>query len=105
MRAAYQGWLDSGLTCRKRWLQPMPKVAMTHSNANISSPQSVTSNIAQSPPRQFDLNTRLTRLTKTQHPNQTNLGYSNRVRVHAAHNREHDCHDRFTLYRACTHSP
>jgi hypothetical protein len=36
MRAIYQGWLDSGLTCIKQWLHPMPKTAMTHSNANIS---------------------------------------------------------------------
>jgi hypothetical protein len=46
-----------------------------------------------------------TRLTNSQHLNHTNPGYSNRVRVHAAHDHEHDCRDNFTLYRGCTHSP
>jgi hypothetical protein len=78
MRAIYQGWLGSGLTCRKRWLHPMPKTAMTHSNANISS-RSATSNVPQR--------------------------FSNRVSMHAAHNCEHDCHDSSTLCRGCTHSP
>jgi hypothetical protein len=32
MGAIYQGCLDSGLTHRKLWLHPMPKVAMTHSS-------------------------------------------------------------------------
>jgi hypothetical protein len=45
MRAIHQGWPDSCLTCRKRWLHPMAKAAMTHSNANTSS-QSATSNIS-----------------------------------------------------------
>jgi hypothetical protein len=31
MRAVQQGRLDVGLTCRKRWLQPIPKAAITHS--------------------------------------------------------------------------
>jgi hypothetical protein len=47
MRVIYQGWLDSGLTCRKRWLHPMPKASMT--NAKSSSPRNVTSNIPQNP--------------------------------------------------------
>jgi hypothetical protein len=42
-----------------------------------------------------------------QTPNQTKpiLGSSNRVRVHAAHDREHGCHESFILYRGCTHFP
>jgi hypothetical protein len=31
MRAIPQGRLDSSLSCRKVWLQPIPKAAMTHS--------------------------------------------------------------------------
>jgi hypothetical protein len=27
------------------------------------------------------------------------------VRVHAAHDHEHDCYNSFTLCRGCTHSP
>jgi hypothetical protein len=41
------------------------------------------------------------------HPNIStipNAGYSNRVRIHATHNREHDCNDSSTLCRGCTHS-
>jgi hypothetical protein len=30
---------------------------------------------------------------------------TNHVRVHAAHDHEHDCYNSFTLYRGCTHSP
>jgi hypothetical protein len=45
MWAIHQGWSDSDLTCRKWWLQPMPKAAMTHYSNNISSPRSATSNI------------------------------------------------------------
>jgi hypothetical protein len=30
---------------------------------------------------------------------------TNYVRVHAAHDREHDCQDSFTLCKGCTHSP
>jgi hypothetical protein len=44
----------------------------------------------------------------TNHPNIPtipNPGYSNRVRIHAAHNHEHGYHDSSTLYRGCTHSP
>jgi hypothetical protein len=47
----------------------------------------------------------MTRLTNSQLPNHINPGYSNRVRVHATHDCEHDCHYSFTLYRGCTHSP
>jgi hypothetical protein len=47
MRAIQQGRLDAGLTCRKRWLQPMPRVA--HYTSIISSPRNVTSNLPQSP--------------------------------------------------------
>jgi hypothetical protein len=65
-RAICQGWLDSGLTCRKRYLHPMPKAVKTHSNANISSPQSTMSNIPQSPLWQFNPNTRLTILRTSQ---------------------------------------
>jgi hypothetical protein len=46
---------------------------------------------------------RLTKLwTKPTIPTQVS---SNRVRVHAAHNREHDCYDSSTLYGGCTHYP
>jgi hypothetical protein len=31
MMAIQQGRLDVGLTCRKRWLCPLPKAVMTHS--------------------------------------------------------------------------
>jgi hypothetical protein len=31
MRAIQLGRLDAGLTCRKQWLQHIPKVGMTHS--------------------------------------------------------------------------
>jgi hypothetical protein len=31
MRATPQGRLDLGLTCRKWWLEPIPKAIMTHS--------------------------------------------------------------------------
>jgi hypothetical protein len=51
MRAIKHGRLDSGLTRRKRGLQPMPKAAMTHYTSNISSPRNVTSNLPQSPLR------------------------------------------------------
>jgi hypothetical protein len=37
-----------------------------------------------------------------QHPTH---GSSNHVRVHAAHECEHDCQDSFTLHRGCIHSP
>jgi hypothetical protein len=47
----------------------------------------------------------MTRLTNSQHSNHTNPGYSNRVRVHAAHDCEHGCHDSSTFYRGCTHFP
>jgi hypothetical protein len=30
---------------------------------------------------------------------------TNHVRVHAIHDREHDCYNSFTLYRGCTRSP
>jgi hypothetical protein len=68
--------------------------------AKSSSPRHVTSNIPQSPLWYLDL-----RLTDSQHSNHTNPGYSNRVRVHAAHDNEHSCHDSSTLCRGCTHSP
>jgi hypothetical protein len=55
MRIVHQGRLDLGLTCRKRWLHPMPKAAMTHYNTNNSSPRSVISNLPQSPLWQSDL--------------------------------------------------
>jgi hypothetical protein len=55
MRAIHQGRLDSGLTCRKRWLHPMPKAPMANYNANNSSPRSVTSNLPQSPLQQSNL--------------------------------------------------
>jgi hypothetical protein len=55
MQSIHQGWLDSGLTCRKRWLHPIPKAAITDSNSNISSPRRATSNIPQSPLWQFNL--------------------------------------------------
>jgi hypothetical protein len=45
MRIVHQGRLDLGLTCRKWWLHPMPKAAMTHYNTNNSSPRSVISNL------------------------------------------------------------
>jgi hypothetical protein len=32
-------------------------------------------------------------------------GFTNHVRVHAAHDREHGCHNSFTLCRGCTCSP
>jgi hypothetical protein len=47
----------------------------------------------------------MTKLTNPQHPNHRNPGYSNCVRVHATHDREHDYHDSSTLWRGCTHSP
>jgi hypothetical protein len=55
MRAIQQGRLDTGFTCRKWWLQPMPKVARTHYTSNISSPRNVTCNQPQSPLWQLDL--------------------------------------------------
>jgi hypothetical protein len=36
------------------------------------------------------------------HPSQVS---TNHVRVHAAHDRERDCYNSFTLYRGCTRSP
>jgi hypothetical protein len=42
------------------------KAAMTHSNANIYSPGSVTSNVPHNPLRPFDINTRLTILPTSQ---------------------------------------
>jgi hypothetical protein len=33
------------------------------------------------------------------------LGFTNHVRVHVAHDREHDCYNSFTLCRGCTCSP
>jgi hypothetical protein len=53
----------------------------------------------------YDSSTKKTILTKIQPPNNTILGYSNRLRVRATRNREHNCHDSFTLCRGCTHSP
>jgi hypothetical protein len=42
-------------------------------------------------------------------PNQTKPNPSqvpsNHVRVYAAHDREHNCYNSFTLYRGCTHYP
>jgi hypothetical protein len=31
-------------------------------------------------------------------------GFTNHVRVHAVHDREHDCYNSFTLCRGCTRS-
>jgi hypothetical protein len=65
--------------------------------ATSSSPRNMTSNLPQSPQRQFNL--------KNNWPTIPNPDYSNHVRIHVAHNREHDCHDSSTLCRGCTHSP
>jgi hypothetical protein len=32
-------------------------------------------------------------------------GSTSHVRVHATHDREHDCYNSFTIFRGCTHSP
>jgi hypothetical protein len=48
-----------------------------------------------------------------QQPNQTKPNqskpkpsvFTNHVRVHAAHDREHGCYNSFTLYRGCTRYP
>jgi hypothetical protein len=36
---------------------------------------------------------------------ETTPGSTNHVRVHVAHDREHDCYNSFTLYRGYTCSP
>jgi hypothetical protein len=101
MMTIYQGSLDSGLTHRKCWLHPMPKAGMAHYNSNLFSLKhdikpTIESTVAI---RSKD------QLTNSQHPNHFNPGFSNHVRIHAAHICEHGCHDSFTLYRGCTHSP
>jgi hypothetical protein len=63
----------------------------------------VTSNLPQSPLWQFDVKEQTDQ--PSQHLTHNHLGYSNLVRIHAAHNREHDCHDSSTLCSGCTHSP
>jgi hypothetical protein len=37
MRVVHLGRLDLGLTCKKRWSPPMPKLAMTYSKLKTES--------------------------------------------------------------------
>jgi hypothetical protein len=54
----------------------------------------------------FTKSTAEDRPSQRNQPNQTKPTQvsTNHVRVHAAHNREHDCYNNFILCRGCTHS-
>jgi hypothetical protein len=101
MRAIQQGRLDTVFTCRKRLLWSMLKLLwLILSYKHFSSrhdidPTTESTTIVQ--PKQ--------QTNQPNIPSIPNLGYSNRVRIHAAHNHEHDCHDTSTLCRGCTHFP
>jgi hypothetical protein len=95
MRVVQQGRIDLGYSlCQKLlWL-------IISSNA---SPRNATTNLPWSPLWQFDLKEQIDQ--PSQHSNYTNPGYSNRMRIHAAHNSEQGCHDSSTTCRHCTQSP
>jgi hypothetical protein len=63
--------------------------------------ESKTSITPQSPLRRIDL----TNKTNRAQLYQPNPGFTNHVRVHAAHDHEHGYYNSFTLCRGCTHSP
>jgi hypothetical protein len=102
MKAIQQERLDSGLTCWKRWLQAMPKAAMTHSKLQLFS---LRRGIEPTTESTAVVRSKRTTEQLSQHPNHINTSYSNHVRVHVAHNCEHDCHDSSTLCKGCTYFP
>jgi hypothetical protein len=97
-----QGWLT-----RRFWLAASSGYILPKASRYLSKLQSFqnrTSITPQSPLQRVDLTNGLTILDSV---NQTKPipGSTNHMRVHAAHDREHDCHNSFTLCRGCTRSP
>jgi hypothetical protein len=91
------GWLGS-------WLAESSGYNYTKASRYLSKLQHLenkTSITPQSPLRRIDL----TNKTNQAELHQPNPGSTNHVRVYAAHDREHDCYNSFTLCRGCTHSP
>jgi hypothetical protein len=74
-------------------------------NNNLISSK-VTASITSQSLTVTDLQPKETHFDKTNQtkPNPSQV-LTNHVRVHATHDREHDCYNSFIIHRGCTHSP